>query len=96
MHGALASFLDVIFSVICLDYGHKIQSFQGKKQGMRIQSLAALEKTIRNVLDILGLMPASYHEVPNSISTFEFKISLVSFVNMTMLMPFVIKFLRFA
>ncbi|GJV85835.1 hypothetical protein Tco_1525733 [Tanacetum coccineum] len=38
--------------------GHKIQSFQGKKQGMRIQSLAALEKTIRNVLDILGLMLA--------------------------------------
>ncbi|KAJ9546937.1 hypothetical protein OSB04_019480 [Centaurea solstitialis] len=36
---------------------------KGKKQGMRIQSLAALEKTIRNVLDILGLMPTSYHEV---------------------------------
>nr|GEW01318.1 cysteine--tRNA ligase, chloroplastic/mitochondrial isoform X1 [Tanacetum cinerariifolium] len=36
---------------------------KGKKQGMRIQSLAALEKTVRNVLDILGLMPASYHEV---------------------------------
>ncbi|KAI3687124.1 hypothetical protein L1987_80815 [Smallanthus sonchifolius] len=36
---------------------------KGKKQGSRIQSLAAIEKTIRNVLDILGLMPASYHEV---------------------------------
>ncbi|PWA49090.1 Aminoacyl-tRNA synthetase, class 1a, anticodon-binding [Artemisia annua] len=36
---------------------------KGKKQGMRIQSLAALEKTMRNVLDVLGLMPASYHEV---------------------------------
>ncbi|KAL8216339.1 hypothetical protein R6Q57_023176 [Mikania cordata] len=35
---------------------------KGKKQGGRIQSLAALEKTIRNVLEILGLMPASYHE----------------------------------
>ncbi|GJZ42334.1 cysteine--tRNA ligase, chloroplastic/mitochondrial isoform X3 [Tanacetum coccineum] len=45
------------------DNGHKIQSFQGKKQGMRIQSLAALKKTIRNVLDVLGLMLASYHEV---------------------------------
>ncbi|KVH87914.1 cysteine--tRNA ligase, chloroplastic/mitochondrial isoform X1 [Cynara cardunculus var. scolymus] len=36
---------------------------KGKKQGMRIQSLAALEKTVRNVLNILGLMPTSYHEV---------------------------------
>ncbi|GJU66165.1 putative reverse transcriptase domain-containing protein [Tanacetum coccineum] len=32
MHGALTSFVDVTFSVICLDNGHKIQSFQGKKQ----------------------------------------------------------------
>ncbi|MFS7996844.1 putative cysteine--tRNA ligase [Helianthus anomalus] len=36
---------------------------KGKKQKARIQSLAAIEKAIRNVLDILGLMPASYHEV---------------------------------
>ncbi|KAI3821709.1 hypothetical protein L1987_09281 [Smallanthus sonchifolius] len=36
---------------------------KGKKQEARIQSLAAIEKTIRNVLDILGLMAASYHEV---------------------------------
>ncbi|KAI7733404.1 hypothetical protein M8C21_021343 [Ambrosia artemisiifolia] len=36
---------------------------KGKKQRARIQSLAAIEKAIRNVLDILGLMPASYHEV---------------------------------
>nr|XP_043607886.1 cysteine--tRNA ligase, chloroplastic/mitochondrial isoform X2 [Erigeron canadensis] len=36
---------------------------KGKKQGKRIQSLAAIEKTIRNVLDILGLMPPSYVEV---------------------------------
>ncbi|XP_071692631.1 cysteine--tRNA ligase, chloroplastic/mitochondrial isoform X2 [Rutidosis leptorrhynchoides] len=40
-----------------------LHTHKGKKQGARIQSLAAIEKTIRNVLDILGLMPPSYHEV---------------------------------
>ncbi|CAL0327192.1 unnamed protein product [Lupinus luteus] len=35
----------------------------GKKQKFRVESLAALEKSIRNVLTILGLMPASYSEV---------------------------------
>lgn len=33
---------------------------KGKKHALRIESLAALENTIRNVLEILGLVPASY------------------------------------
>ena len=36
---------------------------QGKKQELRIESLAALGETIRNLLSILGLMPTSYSEV---------------------------------
>ncbi|KAF5176385.1 Cysteine--trna ligase, partial [Thalictrum thalictroides] len=36
---------------------------QGKKQERRIHSLSALEKEIRSVLSILGLMPSSYAEV---------------------------------
>ncbi|KAK9279679.1 hypothetical protein L1049_013359 [Liquidambar formosana] len=36
---------------------------KGKKQQLRIESLAALEKIIRNILSILGLMPTSYSEV---------------------------------
>ncbi|KAE9452216.1 hypothetical protein C3L33_15914, partial [Rhododendron williamsianum] len=35
---------------------------QGKKQELRIESLAALEKAIKKVLSILGLMPTSYSE----------------------------------
>ncbi|XP_048331400.2 cysteine--tRNA ligase, chloroplastic/mitochondrial isoform X2 [Ziziphus jujuba] len=40
-----------------------VHTRKGKKQNLRIESLAALEKTIRNVLSILGLMPASYSEI---------------------------------
>ncbi|KAJ7958798.1 Cysteine--tRNA ligase [Quillaja saponaria] len=40
-----------------------LHTCKGKKQELRIESLAALEKTIRDVLIILGLMPASYSEV---------------------------------
>ncbi|KAL2346694.1 hypothetical protein Fmac_000694 [Flemingia macrophylla] len=36
---------------------------KGKKQQFRIESLAALEKSIRDVLIVLGLTPASYSEV---------------------------------
>ncbi|KAI9192420.1 hypothetical protein LWI28_022724 [Acer negundo] len=36
---------------------------KGKKQAMRLESLAALEKIIRNVLTVLGLIPTSYSEV---------------------------------
>ncbi|KAM7492951.1 hypothetical protein LguiB_027560 [Lonicera macranthoides] len=36
---------------------------KGKKQALRLESLSALEKTMRNVLIILGLMPTSYSEV---------------------------------
>ncbi|CAH9141140.1 unnamed protein product [Cuscuta epithymum] len=36
---------------------------KGKKQEMRIESLVALEKTIRNALFILGLVPSDYCEV---------------------------------
>ncbi|KAK4600717.1 hypothetical protein RGQ29_010377 [Quercus rubra] len=37
--------------------------YQGKKQELRIESLTALEKIIRNVLTVLGMMPQSYSEV---------------------------------
>ncbi|XP_057959106.1 cysteine--tRNA ligase, chloroplastic/mitochondrial isoform X2 [Malania oleifera] len=36
---------------------------KGKKQELRMESLAALEKIIREVLMVLGLMPASYYQV---------------------------------
>ena len=36
---------------------------QGKKQQLRVESLAALEKTVRDILAILGLLPDSYSEV---------------------------------
>ncbi|KAI3887800.1 hypothetical protein MKX03_018647 [Papaver bracteatum] len=36
---------------------------KGKKRQKRIESLSALEKEIRSVLAVLGLMPASYSEV---------------------------------
>ncbi|KAK9083224.1 hypothetical protein Scep_029695 [Stephania cephalantha] len=36
---------------------------KGKKQEMRIQSLSALEKEIKGILSILGLLPTSYAEV---------------------------------
>lgn len=44
---------------------------QGKKQAMRLESLAALEKIIRNVLTVLGLMPKGYSEVKLDIQIFE-------------------------
>ncbi|XP_024023605.1 cysteine--tRNA ligase, chloroplastic/mitochondrial isoform X1 [Morus notabilis] len=40
-----------------------IHTRKGKKQALRVESLAALEKTIRSALDILGLMPASYSQM---------------------------------
>ncbi|XP_048495174.1 cysteine--tRNA ligase, chloroplastic/mitochondrial isoform X2 [Beta vulgaris subsp. vulgaris] len=36
--------------------------YQGKKRELRVESLAALEKTIKHVLTALGLMPSSYSE----------------------------------
>ncbi|KOM42011.1 hypothetical protein LR48_Vigan04g220900 [Vigna angularis] len=36
---------------------------KGEKQQFRIESLTALEKSIGDVLTVLGLMPASYYEV---------------------------------
>ncbi|KAK9146381.1 hypothetical protein Sjap_006284 [Stephania japonica] len=36
---------------------------KGKKQEMRIQSLSGLEKEIKGILSILGLLPTSYAEV---------------------------------
>uniref|UniRef100_A0A7N0T9W6 cysteine--tRNA ligase n=1 Tax=Kalanchoe fedtschenkoi TaxID=63787 RepID=A0A7N0T9W6_KALFE len=35
---------------------------KGKKQALRAESIAALEKSIKHVLTILGLMPSSYSE----------------------------------
>ncbi|WCJ30338.1 Cysteine--tRNA ligase [Euphorbia peplus] len=39
-----------------------IHTRKGKKQNKRIESLAALEKAVRNALSILGLMPTTYSE----------------------------------
>lgn len=36
---------------------------QGKKQELRVQSLSGLEKAIKGVLSVLGLVPSSYAEV---------------------------------
>ncbi|KAE8056340.1 hypothetical protein FH972_013121 [Carpinus fangiana] len=36
---------------------------KGKRQDLRMESLTALERIIRNVLTVLGLMPTSYSEV---------------------------------
>ncbi|KAL5559756.1 hypothetical protein UlMin_035967 [Ulmus minor] len=36
---------------------------KGKKQHLRVESLAALEKTIRNTLEVLGLMPPTYSKI---------------------------------
>ncbi|GMH12461.1 hypothetical protein Nepgr_014302 [Nepenthes gracilis] len=36
---------------------------KGKKQQSRIESLAALENIVRDVLSVLGLMPSSYSEI---------------------------------
>lgn len=41
---------------------------QGKKQALRVESLAALENMIRSTLHTLGLMPTSYSEVLNPFS----------------------------
>lgn len=55
----------LIISSNCVDLCMlcNLKCIQGKKQVLRIESLAALEKIVRNVLSILGLMPASYTEV---------------------------------
>lgn len=39
-----------------------IHTRKGKKEELRLESLAALEKSIRNVLTALGLMPSRYSE----------------------------------
>ncbi|XP_027080589.1 cysteine--tRNA ligase, chloroplastic/mitochondrial-like isoform X2 [Coffea arabica] len=39
-----------------------IHTRKGKKQELRLESLAALEKALRHVLTVLGLMPTSYSE----------------------------------
>lgn len=43
---------------------------KGKKQQLRIESLAALEKTVRNILAILGLLPHSYSEALKQLGDF--------------------------
>ncbi|XP_021665547.2 cysteine--tRNA ligase, chloroplastic/mitochondrial isoform X3 [Hevea brasiliensis] len=40
-----------------------IHTRKGKKQAKRIESLAALEKIVKNALCVLGLMPTTYSEV---------------------------------
>ncbi|GLT77137.1 hypothetical protein SLA2020_487490 [Shorea laevis] len=54
----LAAFSDPLKTINDLLHTRK-----GKKQAMRIESLTALEKIIREVLVVLGLMPTSYSEV---------------------------------
>ncbi|XP_022881736.1 cysteine--tRNA ligase, chloroplastic/mitochondrial-like isoform X3 [Olea europaea var. sylvestris] len=46
---------------------------QGKKQELRIVSLAALENTIRNVLTLLGLFPGSYTEALQELRDYALK-----------------------
>jgi len=40
---------------------------KGKKQALRVESLLAVEKEVRNVLEILGLMPSGYLEILNQL-----------------------------
>ncbi|KAL5786022.1 hypothetical protein ACOSQ2_008414 [Xanthoceras sorbifolium] len=56
--GVLAALSDPLKTINDLLHTRK-----GKKQAMRLESLAALEKIIRNVLTVLGLMPTSYSEI---------------------------------
>ncbi|KAL8501765.1 hypothetical protein ACS0TY_021040 [Phlomoides rotata] len=46
---------------------------KGKKQELRIESVAALEKEIRNILAILGLLPDSYSEVLQQLKDYALK-----------------------
>ncbi|XP_073276385.1 cysteine--tRNA ligase, chloroplastic/mitochondrial isoform X1 [Primulina huaijiensis] len=46
---------------------------KGKKQELRIESLATLEKTIRSVLTILGLLPDSYSEALQQLRNYALK-----------------------
>ncbi|KAG8381736.1 hypothetical protein BUALT_Bualt05G0003600 [Buddleja alternifolia] len=46
---------------------------KGKKQASRIESLAALGKTIRNILSILGLLPNSYSEALEKLREYALK-----------------------
>ncbi|KAK6119558.1 hypothetical protein DH2020_046725 [Rehmannia glutinosa] len=46
---------------------------KGKKQELRIESLAALGKTIRNILTILGLLPDSYSEALQQLKDYALK-----------------------
>ncbi|KAL7121736.1 hypothetical protein ACP275_01G002000 [Erythranthe tilingii] len=46
---------------------------KGKKQELRIESLAALGKTIGNILNILGLLPDSYSEALKQLSDYALK-----------------------
>uniref|UniRef100_A0A803QAH7 cysteine--tRNA ligase n=1 Tax=Cannabis sativa TaxID=3483 RepID=A0A803QAH7_CANSA len=41
-----------------------LHTCKGKKQALRVESLTALEKMIRNALEVLGLMPTSYTNEP--------------------------------
>ncbi|PNX91872.1 cysteinyl-tRNA synthetase-like protein [Trifolium pratense] len=54
----LAGLSDPLKSINDLLHTHK-----GKKQQFRIESLAALKKSIGDVLTVLGLMPSSYYEI---------------------------------
>ncbi|KAL3844017.1 hypothetical protein ACJIZ3_001420 [Penstemon smallii] len=46
---------------------------KGKKQELRIESLAAFEKTIRNILNILGLLPDNYSEALKQLKEYALK-----------------------
>ncbi|XP_074275707.1 cysteine--tRNA ligase, chloroplastic/mitochondrial isoform X2 [Silene latifolia] len=50
-----------------------IHTRKGKKRELRIESLAALEKTVRNVLATLGLMPSSYLEAVHELKEMALK-----------------------
>ncbi|XP_022845185.1 LOW QUALITY PROTEIN: cysteine--tRNA ligase, chloroplastic/mitochondrial-like [Olea europaea var. sylvestris] len=46
---------------------------KGKKQELRIESLAALENTMRNVRTVLGLLPSSYSEALQQLRDYALK-----------------------
>lgn len=49
--------------VFCFSFDFLNLCMQGKREERRLESLCALEKQLRVVLGLLGLMPASYSEV---------------------------------
>ncbi|XP_041989561.1 cysteine--tRNA ligase, chloroplastic/mitochondrial-like [Salvia splendens] len=48
---------------------------KGKKQQLRVESLAALEKTVRDILAVLGLLPDSYSEALKQLKDYALRLA---------------------